>query len=90
MTIKFFGEKTMYKIKSDKKLNPELKKQMVGLRSAMFGQVNKTKLPKRFTIVMNNDEPNGNITDTTTGRISKRVPLCALGDVKQTLNDLFG
>ena len=79
-----------YQIKSDKKLNPELKKLIVGLRSAMFGQVNKKILPKRFTVIMSKDEPGAIITDTQTGRKTTHVPLFALSDVKQAIKELFG
>ena len=79
-----------YSIKSDRRLNPALKKQVVGLRSGMMERANKYELPKRFLLSMNDEEPGGSIKDLQTGRTTQHIPLFALAEVKQAIKDLFG
>ena len=79
-----------YVVKSDKKLNPALKKQIVGVRSGMLGQCNKIGIPRRFMLTMSKELPGGIIKDKLTGRSTTHVSLYALGDVKQALKELFG
>jgi hypothetical protein len=91
--MKFRNKEIMtkkYVIKSDRKSNPTLKKQIVGLRSGILGQCDKVFLPQRFTLKMSKKEPGGTITDNKTGRTTTHIPLFALSEIKATLSELFG
>jgi hypothetical protein len=79
-----------YVLKGDARLNPMLKKQVVGLRSRILGKCNKHGLPKRFALQMSKDEPAGAITDCETGRTTSLIGLYALSEVRVVLNELFG
>jgi len=79
-----------YVVKSDRKLNPALKKQVTDIRGGMLGQCNKVGLPQRFTLKMSKDEPGGTIIDHQTGRSTTHIPLFALREVKAVIYELFG
>lgn len=79
-----------YILKSDRKLNPALKKQVTDLRGGILGQCNKVYLPPRFVLKMSKDRLAGTITDKQTGRTTSLIGLYALAEVKGTLSELFG
>ena len=78
----------VYTVKGDEKLNPELKKQVVDLRSKIMGQCG--DLPERFVLTMSIHGPRGTITDKQTGKTTSPVGLYALSDVVRVINELFG
>jgi len=75
-------------IKSDEKLNPELKKQIQETRSVILEQATKIEMPSRFKSEKSNSSPTMIITDTTTNRKAD-VPLFAYGNVRKVLSNLF-
>ena len=60
---------------SDKDMNPELRKQVVGLRGVIRGQVNTKVLPDRFTTTPVEGTPRMLITDNESG-VELEISLC--------------
>lgn len=78
-----------HEIKSDEKLNPQLKEEVTTLRGGILSQAEKNELPSRFSVKSADNSPSMIITDNDTGKQVK-VPLFAYGDVRKVLNKLFG
>jgi hypothetical protein len=77
------------KIESDKRLNQTLQRQVANGRSVMVEEADKNKLPSRFTVEPSTKSASMFITDTTTKKVTN-VSLFAYGEVRKSLNDLFG
>lgn len=77
-----------FKVKSDERLNTELKKEVQETRSSIFSSAEKVKMSKRFVTKPVDYEPSLEITDSFTNKKAV-VPLFAYGEVREALNDLF-
>ena len=79
----------MKAIKTDKTMNPRLRKQVQGLRNSMESAAEKQDLPKRFSIAQSKDKPAMIITDSETAK-QVEVPLCDYLGARAVLNAFFG
>jgi hypothetical protein len=77
-----------FKVSADEKLNPELKKDIQGLRGLMFGGL--PKLNPRFQYATHPDRPCLIFQDTETGNISNPIGLCDSRGFIDALNFMTG
>ena len=70
-------------------MNKQLEQEVNSIRNSISDQAEKNKLPERFTVENVINKPQMVITDTETGK-SSVVSFYAYGQVRETLNDLFG
>ena len=75
------------KIKSDKRLNKDLKKQVQSLRGVMATQASKI-IPKGFEVIRDTEEPVLIITNKKNTK-NTRVPIFAASNVLKALGELF-
>ena len=78
------AQNKVMEIKTDNKLNPQLKREVQTLR----GMINTGVNSERFKKAPCKDKPGYIVTDTQTGK-QVMVPLFALSDVMNVLNALF-
>ncbi len=75
-------------IKSDNRLNPQLRAEVQGLRGAITSQAESVQLPRRFVATPSTLKPEIAIRDTVTGKLA-HVPMFAYGEVRRVLAELF-
>lgn len=73
-----------FKVSSDEKMNPELKKDIQGLRGLLWANI--PKINPRFEIAQHPDRPEIYFQDTETGRISEPIGLCDSHGAIEALN----
>jgi hypothetical protein len=73
-----------FKVKKDNSMNPELKKEIQGLRGLIWN--NMPALHSRFEMAQHPERPAVYIQDTKTGRISEPIGLCDLRGAIEALN----
>lgn len=73
-----------FKVKADDKLNPELKKEIQGVRGLIWG--NLPEINPRFELAQDPNGPRIYIQDTETGSISPAIGLCNIRGAIEALN----
>ena len=80
--------KRLYRVTTDKKFSPGLRRQFAEIRGAIAATAERQPLPGRFTVRRGRDRPDVVFIDQETGRRTT-VALCNYRGVREALWDLF-